>query len=124
MSYEPSGGDSVAAPESHTSRTGLSTDSPTFFSDCPAFGAGTTVRLSYCTHVLRRLRSKKHGTPATSVAGVYSFMDPQTCPCEGRGPDSPCSCRGFKVASDRDRSSRGSSPRFSLSFQMRFHFFI
>src|SRR3954467_2307688 len=74
MSYEPSGGDSVAAPESHTSRTGLSTDSPTFFSDCPAFRAGTTVRLSYCTHVLRRLRPKKHGTPATSVAGVYSFM--------------------------------------------------
>ena len=28
----------------------------------------------YCYYVLRILREKKHGTPATSVAGVYSFM--------------------------------------------------
>src|SRR5579859_1058283 len=36
--------------------------------------SGTSARLMYCSHVLQDLkREMKHGTPATSVAGVYFY---------------------------------------------------
>src|SRR5690242_2611918 len=67
------------------SRTALSTDSPTDLSCGGHESAGTTVIHVYCCSRASGVeRQTKHGTPATSVAGVYSFRGH---PCEGRGPD-------------------------------------